>query len=541
MTPDSRTTGIFRSLGFRLALVVGVALGVGLSAFLVTSMAHHEQALLTLKKEEASLLADTIESSLNHSMLQGEAGRQDIRQMIQQMGLRRELERVRVFNAGGAIQYSTDPSEIGRLVDKDAENCKHCHSGAGASAPTNPDLARLFYTPASAGGASHRVLGVIHPIYNDMTSCRPCHENQAVLGKLDVVVSLENLDADVRVHRGALILFGFLGVGAIIAIVIAAIHLLIHRPVAALVDGTRRIGSLNLEYRIPTERKDELGNLAGSFNDMAARLQDAQAEIRSFADHLEEKVEEKSRELQSTQLSMLRAEKMAAIGQMAAGVAHEINNPLTGIITFATLLKRRAKDEGFKEDLDTIIEEAHRCSKIARGLLDFARGGRLAAQATDVNVLLDRTLGLVEKQALFHNIEIVRRFAKELPLVSLDADRIGQVFLNLVMNAAEAMKEGGRLMLTTRWMRDWRGRGDAVRITVEDTGPGIPDEVASRIFEPFFTTKEPGEGTGLGLAVSYGIVEDHGGRIRVAGRQGKGARFTLTLPAVEAEAVEGDA
>jgi len=536
MTPNRRTTGIFRSLGFRLALVVGAALGIGLSAFLVTSMSHHEAALLTLKKEEASLLASTIQSSLNHSMLQCEEGRQSIREMIQRMGSQRVLERVRIFNAEGLIQYSTHPGEIGRLVDKEAENCKHCHSGAGPSGRADPEVARLFYTPASAEGASHRVLGVIHPIYNDMTSCRPCHQDKPVLGKLDVVISLENLDADIRLHRGALILFGFLGVGGIIAIVIAAIQLLIHRPVAALVDGTRRIGSLDLDHRLPADRKDELGNLAVSFNEMAARLQRARAKIREFTDSLEEKVEQKSRELQSAQLSMLRAEKMAAIGQMAAGVAHEINNPLTGVITFATLVKRRVKDEGLKEDLDTIIEEAHRCSKIARGLLDFARGGRLSPQNADVNLVVARTLALVEKQALFHNIDIVRQLSERLPPVSLDADRIGQVFLNLVMNAAEAMGGSGRLILTTQPVADWEGGGEAVRVTVEDTGPGIPEDIAVRIFDPFFTTKEPGQGTGLGLAVSYGIVEDHGGRIRVSGRPGKGARFTVTLPVAGTEA-----
>jgi len=537
MSENAKKTGIFRSLGFRLAVVVGVALGVGLTLFLVTSMSHHEKALLTLKKEEASLLAETIRNSLIHSMLQGEAGRQSIREAIGKMGSRREIDRVRIFNSEGLIQYSTDPSEIGRRVDKDAENCRRCHSGAGPAGRADPDLALLYYTPDSRDEGGHRVLGVIHPIYNDMTSCRPCHQDQSVLGKLDVVVSLENLDADIRLHRGALVIFGFLGVGGIIAIVLVAIHLLIQRPVAALVDGTRKIGSLDLGHRLPADRKDELGNLAGSFNEMAARLQKAQAEIREFTDRLEEKVEQKSRELQSAQISMLRAEKMAAIGQMAAGVAHEINNPLTGVITFATLLKRRVgEDSVAAEDLDTIIEEAHRCSKIARGLLDFARGGQMTRREADVNRALDRTLGLVEKQAQFHNIEIVRRFGEDLPPLSLDVDRIGQVFLNLVMNAAEAMEDGGRLTLTTERVENWMGRGEAVRVTVEDDGPGIPEEVAVRVFEPFFTTKEPGQGTGLGLSVSYGIVSDHGGRIRVAGRPGKGARFTVTLPTAGGEA-----
>ncbi|MEN8148687.1 MAG: ATP-binding protein [Planctomycetota bacterium] len=532
MSETGRKVGIFHSLGFRLGLFVGVALAVGLTVHFVVSMAHHEEALLSLKKEEASVLAGAIQVSLNDAMMEGESGRKDLQESIEKIGKRPMIDRVRILNSEGVVQYSTDAAEIGRRVEQSAPDCRQCHAGEVKPVSGEIDLASCAYEP-SAPGESGRVLGVIHPIYNDMdpASCMVCHDDRKLLGKLDVVVSLGNLDADIRHHRGALVLFGLLGVGGIIAIVTAAIHLLVHRPVARLLDGTRKIGSLDLSHRLPADRRDELGNLAQAFNDMTGRLQQAQEKIRNFTASLEEKVEEKTKELQAAQLSMLRAEKMAAIGRMAAGVAHEINNPLTGVITFATLLKRRTEDPGSSEDLDTIIEEAHRCSNIARGLLDFSRGGVLSTREVRMNRLLDRTLGLVEKQAAFHNIEIVREYDPDLPAVTLDEDRIGQVILNLVMNAAEAMGDGGRLTIRTLSIGDdGRDDGDSIGIHVEDTGPGIPDSVAARVFEPFFTTKEPGRGTGLGLSVSYGIVADHGGRIRVEGRPGEGARFVVTLP-----------
>jgi len=331
MKGTRKKLSLFRSLGFRLAATVGAVLGVGLTLFLYFSMAHHEHALLSIKREEANLLSDTIKNSLTHSMLQGEEGRAAIQDVIAKIGARDEIERVRIYNAVGNIQYSSDASELGRTVDKDAENCKHCHS---SSEPLRPeaftDRSRFFYTPTSTGEAGHRVLGVINPIYNE-ENCTACHEDQTVLGVLDVVVSLQHLDDDIVLHRQALVISGILGVGLMIGVVALLIHTFVHHPVTMLLDGTRKVGLLNLDYRISERRDDELGRLAGAFNEMTAQLARSQDEIRDFAEHLEQKVTEKTAELEKAQGQMLRTEKMAAIGQMAAGVAHEINNPLTGV------------------------------------------------------------------------------------------------------------------------------------------------------------------------------------------------------------------
>ena len=522
---------LFRSLGFRLAVTVGAVLGVGLTLFLYFSMTHHENALLAIKREEANLLSDTIKNSLTHSMLQGEEGRAAIRDVIVKIGGRDEIERVRLYNAVGNIQYSSDPSEMGRTVDKDAENCKHCHS---SSEPLRPeaftDRSRFFYTPARIGESGHRVLGVINPIYNEQ-HCTPCHQDQTVLGVLDVVVSLRYLDDDIVLHRQALVIAGVLGVGLMIGVVALLIHHFVHHPVTTLVDGTRKVGLLNLEYRIPEQRNDELGHLAGAFNEMTEHLSRAQDEIRDFAEHLELKVTEKTAELEKAQVHMLRSEKMAAIGQMAAGVAHEINNPLTGIITFAHLLKKTIPEVGRqREDLDTIIREAERCSRIVRGLLDFSRGGEIVRSLLDVGEVVDRTLALMKYQASFGSIEIERQYAEDLPQIEADQDQIQQVLVNLIANAAEAMAGEGRLRVSTRTVDDVNGHGPGIRVEVMDTGAGIADVDLGRIFDPFFSTKETGEGTGLGLAVTYRIVENHGGRIVVSSKVGSGTRFAVYLP-----------
>ena len=524
---------LIRSLAFRLAFLVGAALSAGLAAFMYFSMTHHESALLDLTREEATLLSDTIKRSLTYAMHWPE-GRKSIHKVIQDVSAREEIERVRIFNAVGLIQYSSDPAEMGRVVDKDAENCKECHDPD----ETRPreritDRSRLFYTPEDAGGERHRVLALINPIYNQAEDrCTDCHQQSTVLGVLDVVVSLDNLDAELENHRDTLLLFGVLGVGLMLLAVGTLIHYLLHKPIGDLLDGTRKVGLLNLDYRIPTDRKDELGNLARAFNEMTERLQTAQVEIRDFADQLESKVEEKTEELRETHALMGRREKMAAIGQMAAGVAHEVNNPLTGVITFAHLLRRKADPESRDhEDLSTIIREAERCSKIVRGLLDFARSGELDRRRTDLAQLMDRTLGVVEHQATFLNIEIVRDYASNAPPVEVDADRIAQVFLNLVMNAAEAMESGGTLTIRAGLLPADGQQPESVKISVGDTGPGVPADIQGRIFDPFFTTKETGKGTGLGLSVSYRIIEDHGGRIDLSSGARGGATFTVVLPA----------
>jgi two-component system NtrC family sensor kinase len=542
MKETTETTTLFRSLGFRLAATVGAVLGLGLAGFLYFSMAHHEAALLAVKREEANLLSDTIKNSLSYSMEQGEEGRAAIHKVIAEIGQRAEIERIRIYDAVGRIQYSTSPEEMGTTVDKDAENCKLCHSGPEPLRSAGiKERSRFFYTPALPAESKHRVIGVINPIYNEKEkNCTACHLDQTVLGVLDVVVSLSNLEKDIVAHRHALAVSGILGVVVMIGVVALLIHHFVHHPVTSLLDGTRKVGLLNLEYRIPEQRGDELGRLAAAFNDMTERLARAQDEIRDFAEQLERKVARKTEELEQTQVQMLRSEKMVAIGQMAAGVAHEINNPLTGVITFAHLLKKSVPEEGRqREDLNTIIREAERCSRIVRGLLDFARGGEIVRRPLDVNEVLERTLSLMRYQPSFENVEIERQYAGDLPAIEADQDPVQQVFVNLIANAGEAMAGEGRLSLTTREVGDVNGHGPGVRVEVMDTGPGIAESDLGRIFDPFFSTKETGEGTGLGLSVTYRIVENHGGRIAVSSKVGAGTRFAVYLPA-RMDAAAGD-
>lgn len=311
-------------------------------------------------------------------------------------------------------------------------------------------------------------------------------------------------------------------IGALIAMLFAYfIAQRISGPIKELVSASSNLahGDLNARIETTTMSRDELAEMAIAFNAMAAALQDR---------------DERLREMATTRIG--QAERLAIIGRLSAGVAHELNNPLQGIVTYSHLLIERMPREDPNIDfVQKIVVQANRCRDIIRGLLDFARHGEHARSYSNVGIVLQDSISLVEKQAIFHNIQITKEFDAQIPLAFIDPSRIERVFINMIMNAAEAMDGDGQLTLRTRSGRS----GDYVVVQISDTGHGIPKGNLRRIFDPFFTTKEVGRGTGLGLAISYGIVQDHGGTISVQSRVGECTTFTIRLPIKEGVEVPG--
>jgi two-component system NtrC family sensor kinase len=297
------------------------------------------------------------------------------------------------------------------------------------------------------------------------------------------------------------------------------------KPLRVMVEATDRIAQGDLSHRVRIDLKDEVGHLAESFNRMTEELVVANENLTQWGRILEKRVEERTRELREAQDALVQSEKLASLGKIAAGVAHEINNPLTSIlINAALMLERTDIDEACRENLTMISEETTRCAQIVRGLLEFSRQTPSQVVKTDVNELIDKTVQVFEKQAAFRNVTVVRKLDRSLPPVELDKNKMQQVFSNLAINAFEAMHEEGTLTITTR--RDEAGKMIEVRFA--DTGVGIPRENLIKLFDPFFTTKS--FGTGLGLSVSYGIIEQAGGTIKVESEVGRGSTFVITLP-----------
>jgi len=282
------------------------------------------------------------------------------------------------------------------------------------------------------------------------------------------------------------------------------------QPIKRLVSASQQWAKGNLGYRVETTRRDEIAELTETFNRMASSLKERDEQLKEY-----------------TQQQIMKSERLATIGQLAAGVAHEINNPLGAVLMYAHLsLEEMDAADPRRENLEKAVGEATRCKDIVKGLLDFARQTEPKVEQLDANEVLERTLSLLENQALFQNIKITRLFSASLPNVMMDGSQIQQVFTNIILNGAEAIGGEGELTVATRTAPD----GQAIEIEFTDTGCGIHRENIEKVFDPFFTTKEVGHGTGLGLAVSYGIVARHKGMIDVRSEPGKGSTFVVKLP-----------
>lgn len=284
----------------------------------------------------------------------------------------------------------------------------------------------------------------------------------------------------------------------------------ITRPINYLVGVAAQISSGDFDVKVNVNTKDEIGQLEIAFNIMAAALRERDEELKN-----------------QTNLKLMRSEKLAALGRMAAGIAHEINNPLTGVLMYGyILLENMPHDSQERKDMETIINETTRCREIIRDLLDFSRENVPEKKPVEINQVIDKAVSIIDKKLYFEKIEIVRDFSDALPGVPADSNQLQQVFINLFLNAVEAMPDGGRLVIRTAP----GGDNMNVIIKITDTGTGIPPENTDKIFDPFFTTKEIGKGTGLGLAVTYGIIQKHGGQIVFESEPGRGTSFTIKLP-----------
>jgi two-component system NtrC family sensor kinase len=306
----------------------------------------------------------------------------------------------------------------------------------------------------------------------------------------------------------------------------------VYGPLATLKAGTEHLTSGELGYQIEVRSGDELGEVATSFNRMSQQLREAREEITAWARTLEARVEQKTQELNRAHEHVLRTEKMASVGKLAAIVAHEINNPLAGILTYSKLLKKwiNKGDESRREEilssLDLIESESRRCGEIVKNLLTFARATPMNFEPADLNGIIKRCVRLVQHQLDLAGIQLQCDFADDLPLVRCDPAQIEQVLLALMMNAIDAMPRGGILNLKSHPLPD----SHEAQLQIKDDGVGIAPEVLPNLFEPFFTTKERGHGVGLGLAISRSIVERHRGRIEVSSQPGRGTTFTIVLP-----------
>jgi len=304
-----------------------------------------------------------------------------------------------------------------------------------------------------------------------------------------------------------------------------SIHRLVNRPLKSLLTQTKRLSQGDLDALLQIKSGDEMGELSEAFNQMTTSLKSARMEVIEWGKNLEAKVSERTREIKLMQTQLIRSEKLVSLGRLVAGITHEINNPLQGILMFANLTSKSPKlDPSLKSDMDVIINETNRCANIVKGLLDFSRESIPQKKPASLNKVMEATLALIGRQSTFHNIDIVRDYQTDLPLIPIDENQIEQIFINMLLNAGQSMPGGGRILIRT-----FAENEEYVCLEITDTGTGIAEDDLQKIFDPFFTTKKD-KGTGLGLSVSFGIIERHDGKIEVQSKVNEGTTFTIKLP-----------
>ncbi|MBE0613608.1 MAG: HAMP domain-containing protein [Burkholderiales bacterium] len=613
-------------ISLRLILAVGVFTVFIIGVFSYFSIGAQTDALISQAGIHANQLSEAIKNSTLTSMLENK--RDEVHAIINTVSHDSSITEIRILNKEGVVTFSSRGDSIGKSVDKHAESCYACHT-ANAPLQRLPIDERMRIYRISPD--SPRILAVINPIYNQPTchqaACHAHTKDQTVLGVLDIKMDLKNVDQQVEDSKFRLIIFAAIAILALSVFIAYFVRKWIGKPVRELVKATNQVSSGNLSYEIESPGKDELGILARSFNKMTKSLAEAKQQL-------------------------FHADKMASLGRLAAGVAHEINNPLTGVLTYSSFLLKRTKDNPeLQENLEVIVRETIRSREIVKSLLDFSRQSVPKKHSADVNKVLKNAIEVVASQLLLKKIELDAHFDTSLPEVKIDANQIQQVFINLFVNAADAIGDnGGKISVDAsvislspqglaqikaavcpkghdlmdselkiyglpsvkvkiaangnvgtinldpvygkhrheygitiekgrevrvscpqcnaslveenvkcpecgssvccfdvlsngkfegctnpecawqRWQAvDEIGHKEFIQVKIADTGQGIRKEDLSRIFEPFFTTK--GEhGNGLGLAVSWGIVDSHDGTINVESELGTGTTFIVRLP-----------
>jgi two-component system, NtrC family, sensor kinase len=539
----------FQSLGFRLLVPLCLAVGGVLACYAAISFRSTEDGFLRWMHGDIERTSEMIRRATHDSMLANR--KEDVQATISRLSETPDIAAIRIYDKTGRIVMSARGEEIGQRIAADNETCQACHRQKD-----NPAAMAVILQPGKREHEDLRsdVLRRLSAIETEpgcqASACHAHPADQKVLGVLDVEMSTAPMVAAMGTARHQFLLATSILAVVILAVVAVFIRRGLQRPISRLCLGTRRIAAGDLDTRIDVSGQDELAELANAFNHMAEDLSIARHEVTEWSQSLERKVAEKTAELQLAQRQVLHMEKMASLGKLSATVAHEINNPLSGMLTYAGLccrdLKDQALDPAVREEvshyLSVIEHECHRCGAIVQNLLLFARRSGASMESVDLNDVVRKALAIVEHHLRMNGLNLRASYYEGDSRITADPGQIQQALVALLVNAVEAMSdlpEGqGELIVSLR------GTPDAMLIDIGDNGVGIPGEVLPQIFEPFFSTKHAENGVGLGLSVVYGIVQRHGGQIEVDSsaradisrerggerRAGSGTTFHLTLP-----------
>lgn len=491
----------YKSLRIKIIAVIIATLVVMVGGSYWYIVQKQSEQFIETTKEQAVVLTHAIVRSIQHDM-RGTCIK-DIQSIFERIGIIPDIESLRIFDENGRVSKSADPKEVGLTIeDIGYEIFK-------ANIPSTP----------YRGGHGYNAFCMVEAIKNE-DSCRECHVTKSnVIGIFELCLSMRKTDRKIADNRRFLILSAVVTILFVGFILSAFMTLQVNRPIGKLVEVMHQAEEGNMDARADVQRDDELGRVANSFNAMIKRLDETQKQVERY--HTDQ---------------LIRADRLATIGELAAGVAHEIKNPLAGISGAIQVLSDDFDPKDPRRIItEQIIKQTERMDKTIRDLLNFAQPLEAELALISVQDVLDQSLFICLPNPRSSGIEVQRDYAPGVPEILMDAKHLQQVFINVILNAVQAMSQGGSLKLSTRLHRreDTPGSPQYVRVSVEDNGPGIPPGSADKIFNPFYTTKT--EGTGLGLSITRRILEMHRAFISYKSDGGKGTVFNIDLPLAEAE------
>lgn len=415
---------MLRSISAKLILVVSITVVLIISIYSYVNIKNQTKVLLSEVERSANQLSEMMKNSTEDLMMRND--REKIQLLVEKIGKNRGINSIRILNKEGTIIYSSSQKDIGMMLNKKAESCYACHA-------ENKPLEKLPIKNRTRFFSNHpdssKVLGIINPIDNQKScytaSCHAHSQNSKVLGILDITISLKEVESQILHNEIQGIIFALIATLVIGLIIGFTIKQYVDKPVKELVKATQQIAIGNLNYRITEIGNDELGSLAKSFNEMSHKLDE-------------------------TNKQLYQSSKLASLGQLAAGVAHEINNPLTGVLTYSSyLLKRTKNNPQLQEDLNVIVRETLRSREIVKGLLDFARQSTPKKTSVDVNEIIERAISVISNQLKINRINLEKNLSLNLPKIIADSNQIQQVFINLIVNAIDAIGSNGKITIQT--------------------------------------------------------------------------------------------
>lgn len=518
-------------LSIKLILILSAVVLVNLGLYSYFTITQLRNDISLACTQNALNLSDIVKKSTRYSMMFNK--REDIAQIINTVGTEKGVYVIRVYNKDGLIAYSSDSTEVGTVYDTKSPSCSPCHSQP--SLPANLPLEQMVRYFWNKEG--EKVMGLINPIYNEKDCyTAECHYHSSdvkLVGILDIQMSTDRVEKVVNSNVSNIVTSIIILTFSLAIIIGLFVTVLLNRPLNKISTGIREISRGNLNYKISLKSRDELGVIVAQFNNMSTSLDTAYKEIRDWSENLNRKVEEKNEELKKIYEQVVQIEKLASLGKLSATVAHELNNPLEGILTYSKLISKKLEkvNESGKHDqllkyLRLVSDETSRCGRIVKDLLLFSHKEDGIFSNNNVREIIEKSLLIINHHFEIHKVKVVTSFPPEPVIVNCDRQRIEQALVSVFINGIEAMPEGGVLTVTLSSERM------SCIIRIADQGKGIQEKDLPNIFEPFYTTKKSIKGTGLGLAVVYGILQQHKGSVSVEETSDKGTIFRIELPQI---------